>query len=219
MKWRRDVTIVAILGLLIGPMFAPELLAFPYHARSHSSELWSEAPLPPEQLDKVMTRSAALVGQSPLAEAPESRRIFLTHGGWRWIWLAMRNRGSFAISRPGRETVVINRSDIAADKVWNGQALGGQRTLSGTIAHETCHGMERRHFGVGVDWSKPAWLREGYCDHVARESSLSEADVAKLRAQGKSHPALVYSDGRKRVEALLARTGGDVDALFARSGE
>lgn len=111
--------------------------------------------------------------------------------------------------------MVINRSDLATDRLWNGADMGGQRTLSGVIAHETCHGIERRRFGVAIELTKPAWLREGYCDHVAQESSLTDGDVARLRSVGQSHPALPYHEGRRRVAQALEANGGNVDTLFA----
>jgi hypothetical protein len=86
--------------------------------------------------------------------------------------------------------------------------------VSGVLAHEICHGMLRRQFGLTVDWSKPQWLREGYCDHVAQESSLTAAQVARLKASGGKHPAIAYFEGRRRVAVELERNGGDVDALF-----
>ncbi len=75
--------------------------------------------------------------------------------------------------------------------------------------------MSRRHIGIITYQSKPVWLREGYCDYVAQESSLTASDVAKLKAMGRDHPALLYFAGRRRVAAELAANGGNVDALFA----
>jgi hypothetical protein len=210
--------IAAIVAVLIAPPFAPELLAFPYHAQSHGSDVWSETSLPQAKLDKVIGASAALVEQSPLAQRSEPRRIFLTTGGWRWFWLAVPQHGAFGVSRGPRETIVINRSDVGADRVWNGRSLGGVRSLSGIIAHETCHGLLRHRFGMMVDFSKPVWLREGYCDHVAGESSLTQAEVTELRAKGQNHPAIAYFEGRKRVELELQGNGGSIEALFANSG-
>ncbi|MEO6432567.1 MAG: hypothetical protein ABIO29_01125 [Sphingomicrobium sp.] len=215
MKWRLRDSVSVVLALLAAPVFAPELLAFPYRATSADLKVFSEVPIDRRSLDAVTAKTLALVAASPLAEAHEQRRIFLTTGGWRWTWLALRERDSFGLSRPGRETIVLNRSDLAADRISNGSSLGNRRSLSGTLAHEICHGMTHRRFGIGSVWTKPAWLNEGYCDHVARESSLSDADVARLTAAGQSHPALIYYEGRRRVAAELARNHGDVDALFA----
>ena len=208
----RAATIAATL-LFVSPLFAPQLLAFPYHATSRGSEVWSEAPLPQHQLDRITGRAAQLVAASPLARASEPRHIFLTQGGWRWTWLALQNRHSFALSRALGEPVIINRGDVATDRL-----SGVPRSVSGVLAHETCHGMERRRFGaIRSDILAPQWLREGYCDYVAQESTLSDADAARLKAESRNPPALTYYEGRRRVAAELARNGGNVDELFAAS--
>lgn len=211
----RRIATCAVIAAFVSPLAAPQLLAFPHHTVSNGSEVWSEAPLPQDQIDRVTARAAALDAASPLADrAGEPRRIFLTQGRWRWNWLALQSRGAFAVTRAVGGAVLVNRNDLAADRVVN--APGRTRTLSGVLAHETCHGMERRRFGViKSDVLAPQWLREGYCDHVAQESTLSDADVARLRAEGRSAPALVYYEGRRRVAAALAANGGNVDALFA----
>ncbi|WP_338468031.1 hypothetical protein RXV95_05600 [Novosphingobium sp. ZN18A2] len=215
MNWKRGIigTVAALIAA--GPVIAPQLLAFPYKAHIGATTVWSVAPLPDAQLRKVLGRADALVAASPIARMPEGRHVFLTGGGWRWRWLALGTSGAFALTRPLNEAVIMNRSNLAADRIFNGLSIGGTRTLSGVIAHETCHGMERRHFGLTVDARKPAWLREGYCDYVARESSLSDSDVAALKARGKTHPAMIYYEGRRRVARELAQDGGSVDALFA----
>lgn len=213
-RWR-GVTIVAIVALLVVPTLLPETLLFPYSARSNGHLVRSSVPIDNAALDRVTARANALAAASPMARPSESRRIFLTDGGWRWTWLALRSGDAFGFSRPGGEAIVMNRSDVAADKVWNGARIGGTRSLSGTLAHEICHGMIRNHVGVASDWQTPIWLREGYCDYVARESSLSASDVAALRKAGIDHPALPYYEGRTRVAAELRRNGGNVDALFA----
>lgn len=197
------------------PVMAPQLLAFPYRTQVGATTVWSVTPLPEPQTRQVVDRANALVAASPIARMPERRRVFLTDGGWRWHWLALGASGGFALTRAASEAVIVNRNDLGTDRVWNSQAVGGERTLSGVIAHETCHGMERRRYGLAVQWAVPAWLFEGYCDYVARESSLSDADAARIRAQDRQHPALVYYEGRRRVAAELAANGGSVDKLFA----
>lgn len=202
--------VILYLGLAIAgfPIAVPQALAFLYHTTAHGSEFWSERPLDQAQLDVIAVRAARLVGQSPIAKPDERRHVFLTDGGWRWNWLALNNRGTFGLTRPLNEAVIINGGDPATDSV-----RGGRRTLSGTLAHETCHGVSRRHFGLTVVF-KPTWLTEGYCDYVAQESNLSDAEAIELHRIGSTRPALVYYDGRRRVAAILKANGGNVDALF-----
>ena len=205
----------AVLLTSMAPRFFPWLLAFPYHAQAGQFEFWSEAPINQPRLDAIAADAVRRLQTSPLYVAPEVRRVYLTSGGWRWTWLALKMSDAFAFAPPVTGMIVINRNSIDQDAVWNGKAIGGQRSLAGIIAHETCHDMERRHFGLWSDWTKPVWLREGYCDYVAQESSLSDADFAALMKAGTSHPAIPYYLGRRRVAAALAANGGDVDALFA----
>lgn len=217
MTSRRKANTLGALAalLLLTPPFIPEALAFPYHRTIAGASVWSETPLPSPATERVLDRADALVRASPLAGPPTGRRVFLTEGGWRWRWLSLTSSGAFGLTRPFSEAVVVNRSDVAVDRVVNGATVGGTRTLSGVIAHERTHGLVRARFGVVAEARLPLWAREGYPDYVARESSLSDAQAAMVRRAGASPPALAYYDARRRVAQTLAANGGSVDRLFA----
>ncbi len=214
MKVRRILIGVALVLIVAAPVPVPRLLAFPYKATVGADHVYSTAPLPAPQLRTMLARANALVAASPIHHSAEGRDIYLTDGGWRWMWLAGMSQGAFALTRPFPDAVIVNRSSLSTDRVFNGAAIAGTRTLSGVIAHEKCHGMVRRRFGIMRERSVPTWLSEGYCDHVAGESSLTDAQADALEAAGKTHPALPYVRGRQKVDALLAANGGDVDKLF-----
>ncbi|MFM5907054.1 MAG: hypothetical protein ACKOPO_05645 [Novosphingobium sp.] len=200
------------------PLLFPQVLMFPQHVEVDGWSIYSEVPLPRPALDAVLADATRRVKSSPIADpAGETRTVVLTTGGWRWNMLALQSRKSFALTRAATNYMVINRSDVSANRMANGPPGGAARTLSSIIAHETCHGMVRRHFGLLADLTKPAWLREGYCDYVAQESTLDEARAAEIKARGEDHPAMVYFEGRKRVAATLAANGGDVEKLFAEA--
>lgn len=93
--------------------------------------------------------------------------------------------------------------------------MAGQRTLSGVIAHEKCHGMIRARYGIVRAATFPQQLVEGYCDYVAGESTLNAAQVARIERDDPGHPALPYYHGRRKVAAKLHANGGSVEALFA----
>ena len=214
--WRRIANLVfgAIGAVLVTSVFAPEVLAFPHHRTIGDTAIYSDAPLP-ANLPQVLARSDALLRKSTIYGPGYGRRIFLTDGGWRWHVLALQSSGAFGLTRAISGAVLINRSDVANDRVFNGAAVGGSRTLSGVIAHERTHGLIRARYGLFADMLYPAWLREGYCDVVAGGGSLSDGDVAALEARHQDHPALIYYYGRQRVTAELRANGGSVDALFA----
>jgi len=60
----------------------------------------------------------------------------------------------------------------------------------------------------------PGWKSEGYADYVARESSLRDADYARLRANGARRDAMFYYEARRRVADALSRNGGNVEAML-----
>lgn len=212
------VMFVAILVLATSPIYAPQLLAFPSSAMVGGHHVYSERPIDAAVVAAI-SRADLLARRSTLP--PVTRQpIFLTTGGWRWRWLALSGPGGpFALSRAGMETIVINRSEPALDKVYREASIGGERSLSGAIAHEMTHGAIRGHFGVLADLRYPQWLREGYCDYVALESTLNDADALKLSRSAPNEPALSYWRGRKRVEAELTANGGSVERLFAAAVE
>lgn len=208
---RWGLALGALALLLASPLVAPELLAFPYKAEVRGSTVYSETQMPPAALESVIDRAHARVATSPLAAEVEKRTIFLTDGGWRWQWLALSRSYAQAYSRPFRDIIVVNRSDLEHDRI---KTFVGTRSLSSVLAHEICHGMQYREFGGLVRERKPQWLIEGYCDHVAGESSLSDEQAVAYERVGEKNMALTYWQGRKRVERELAANGGDVEVLF-----
>jgi hypothetical protein len=130
--------LLGVVALLVTTTAAPQLLAWPYSAEIGRTIIYSERPIPPE-MRAVLARSDALLARSPLAEPNMERRLFLTDGGWRWDLLALTSRGAFALRRPLRDAIIVNDANVAADRVENGAPVGGARSLSGVIAHETTH--------------------------------------------------------------------------------
>lgn len=214
--WSVGVLLGAVAVLYpAGSAFFPRMLAFPYRTMVGETPVYSSTPISPG-VREVMDRADARVRESPLFTPEILRRpIFLTDGGIRWRILSLGSGGAFGVTRPLADHVAVNRSSAAEDRVWNGAGVAGSRTLSGVIAHERTHMLIRAHFGLTADSQYPVWVREGYCDHVAGGGTLSDAEAARLRAEGSAAPALFYYDSRKRVEQTLRDNGGSVDALFS----
>lgn len=203
-----------LLGaIVISPLFAPQLLAFPYHRTIGDTTIYAEQPIHPN-IDAVMAQSDALLKQSAIYSDSYGKNIFLTDGGWRWNWLANTVRYSLAFTRPHMvNSVVVNSSDIAQDKMTV-RCIGKQRRLSDIIAHERTHQLIWAHFGAIKSFTFPAWKVEGYADYVAQNSTLDAVSAAKLKQKEKDHPAIVYFEGRQKVTAILKQNGGSVDKLF-----
>jgi len=216
-KRRRWVTRAGLLFLLLlaSPLYAPRLLAFPHQTRIGDHLVYSERPLSP-RLGEVVARADAKVRADPIGGAgPLDQSIFLPVGGLRWHWLAVWAADAFALSRPFSEPVVVNHSDPARDLSTNGH--GATRRLSDILAHEMTHGAIRARYGLR-SFTFSTELVEGYCDHVAGSSTLTDAQATALVRAGRTSPALPYWRGRKKVERELAANGGDLDRLFLGAG-
>lgn len=218
MRWlggRPGLAFAVLVAAWMTVVRVPAALAFPYRAQIGRTTVLAEQPIGTAMV-QVLARADRLEAASPLALQDASRSVVLTDGGWRWRVLAPANGNAFGLRRPFSATLVFNRSDIARDRVRNGLAVAGERTLSDTIAHETMHRDVAAHLGELRALMLPPWVAEGYPDFVAQESSLSDAEATRARATGAHPPALFYYDARRRVAAVLAARGGDPQALFGR---
>ncbi len=194
---------------------APEALAFPYRAVIRGNAIYSDRPIP-AAIDGVLVRADRLVAGSPLAGPGYGHRIFLTNGGWRWRVLSIGTSDAFALTRPLSEAIIVNDTDVAADRVRKGGGgIGSTTSLTRVIAHERTHGLIRARYGIVADLRLPAWKREGYCDHVAGGSTLTDAEAQAMIRAGTTSGALDYWRARHRVEATLGTNGNSVDRLFA----
>lgn len=209
-RWTLSVLILLALAVV----YAPQLLAFPYKQRVGTVTVYAERPIDP-RIASELARAEGLLRTSQIYTGPLDRTLFLTDGGWRWRLLAIQSPGAFAFRRPFSSAIVVNRTDIAADRVRNDRPIANTRTLSAVIAHETTHIMIADHVGELRAAMLSTWVKEGYADHVAAESSLADGDAARLRRTEPGAQALVYYDARRRVVAALAGNGGSVDALLA----
>ena len=215
---RSIAAVAALAGIsvvyVVASVLSPALLLFPYERRVGATVVYSETPIP-DGIDTVIGRSADRLRTSELFKPGVlGGRIFITQGGWRWRLLSFDTPTAFAQTRPFGDNVVVNRADIALDRVWTGAPIAGERALSDVIAHERTHILIRMQFGLLADRTFPTWLREGYCDYVANSSSLSDQQASKLVSEGRRIPALFYYQSRKRVERALLDNGGSARRLF-----
>jgi hypothetical protein len=211
LKW----PVIALAVIAAAPLIAPSLLAAPYKAQVGGHLVRSVDPITPAVHDAIVEADRRVAASPSGSFREPDQPIFLTGGGWRWFWLAGNAQGAFAVTRALNDTIIVNYTDPAVATARNGAAIGGERSLAGLVAHEMTHGSLRAHFGVLTDFSYPAELREGYCEFVAGDSSLSDDEAVSLQRRGANHPALIYWKGRKRVAAELARPGASLDRLFA----
>lgn len=209
--WRGAGVGLGLLFAAVTALYVPAALAFPYRAQFGTTTVYSDEPIPAVMADRI-ARADRLVATSPLHRPGLERALVLTEGGWRWKVLAAGYWNAVALRRPFASTLLFNRSDVPTDRI---ASVGGVRTLSGTIAHETVHVLTARALGEWRYARLPVWKREGYADYVAGEASLKAEDEARIRARDPKARVLTYYEGRRRVTEELARNGGSVEKLLS----
>jgi hypothetical protein len=206
---RRGLIATAVLMIPMAAYASPGLAPWGWHGRIGRYDVYTIAP-PDPALCAALARSDELLAASPIDDRTVRPTLYLTDGGWRWHLYTLGS-GAFGVTRTMLGDSFINRSDIAGNAVF---AHGYRRSLSGVVAHETTHLLVKHRIGLVAAMRQAAWVREGYADHVAQESTLESEEVARLRFEGSKDPAIFYHDARKRVEAALIR-GSSVDELLA----
>lgn len=209
--WRGAGVGLGLLFAAVTALYVPAALAFPHRAQFGATTVYSDEPIPPVMADRI-ARADRLVATSPLHRPGLRRTLVLTNGGWRWKVMAAGHWNAVALRRPFASTLLFNRSDVPTDRI---ASVGGVRSLSGTIAHETVHVLTARALGEWRHARLPAWKREGYADYVAEEASLNAEVEARIRARNPKARVLAYAAARRRVAAELARNGGSVEKLLS----
>lgn len=213
MGWKANAIPLGLAALIAIPLYVPAALAFPYYREFGNTAVYATQPIP-DAMSAHIARANALLAQSPINDPSIKRTLVLTNGDWRWKIMAIGTWDAIALRRQFSNVLIFNKVDMTADRASNLAELGGVRTLSGTIAHETTHILITRRIGEWRAAWLPRWKREGYADFVAQETSLGRNDEALIRARYPDAPVLEYYEGRRRVAAELQRNGNSVDKLL-----
>jgi hypothetical protein len=206
---------VSILTAYILTLAFPQYL-FANHVRHGQFDVYSRAPLG-ENIDEVLDAAEARLAKSPIYDGASERRIFLTDSHASYTLLANKAYGSFAHSLPYFNNVIINRSDIAGDKVFVQRPFRNIRLLSGVVAHETAHLFIRKRLGTVRASLLPTWKNEGYCEYIAGNTTISFEDGMELwRDNPNDDSKYAYFKYHQVVKYLLDDEKISVEELFNR---
>lgn len=217
---RHSERAVGIAALLYGALiFFPQPL-FAHNVSVKGVTVYSRAPLPPETATRI-DEALALVGTSELAVSGRTEKIFVCDTPWLFRVFAPVSGDSFGLSYPVSDNIFVCPSDLAQNVSRGNRAANNRRTFSSVAAHEIMHGLIRHRLGVIRGTSLAGWLREGYCDYVARESSFPEEEGFRMLREGKadSSPSFHYFLYRQMVRHLIEDRHYSFDEIVKRAGD
>lgn len=178
--------------------------------------VYSSEPIEPG-IEKVLDSAEARLQRSPIYDESVARRIYLTKSYGMYMLLSHKAYMSFANSVPFINNVIINKSDIAADRVFVNREKNNSRSLSGVIAHEVAHLFIRQRLGTIQASLMPTWKNEGYCEYVAGDSTITFDEGIRLwRENPADDTGYRYIKYHLMIKRLLEKENMTVDELFTR---
>lgn len=208
------VIVAAFLFLLVYPQ-----VLFAHEVRYKNFTVYSRQPLT-SSIYTVLDKVEAELSASPINDTSVQPKIFLTNSQKLYSFLSLYiGWNSFGKGYPLLPTsnVFINEADVSRDLVFRKAATGGQRSLSGVIAHEITHLHVRRRFGYVRNIAMPSWKKEGYAEYVAGGSTLDyETGVKLWKANPNDGTGYQYFKYYLTVKYLLENEKLSVDDLFNR---
>lgn len=217
---RRAGQVCTVLAVLfVGLHLFPQAL-FAYNMSTDGITIYSRSPLPPEAAS-CAARAAQLLKQSELAVPGRQEHVYVCDAHWLFCLFSPGSPSAFAISVPLTDKVFVAAVDFSADVAIRAGSEFNKRSFSSLVAHEITHGLIRHRLGVLRSMRLPDWVDEGYCDHVARESSFPEAEGLRLFASGQGHPSVSYRyfSYRQMVRHLMEHQHLTFLQLVARANE
>ena len=170
---------VGLLTAYLLTIAFPQYL-FANHITHGKFDVYSRVPVD-ENINRVLDLAEERLLKSSIYDEATARRIFLADSHGFYTFLSNKAFRSFANSVPMLDNVLVNKSDVAADKVFIQRAFRNNRSLSGVVAHEVTHLFLRKKFGTArVMFSIPAWKNEGYCEYIAGDTTISFEDGMEL---------------------------------------
>ena len=208
------VTILAVAYLVL--LTFPQAL-FAYTTEHNNFRIYSREPIRPE-LATVIKSAETRLKSSPIYDETFRNDLYLTDGHGVYALLSHKAYKSFANNIPYIENIIINKSDVVADRVFLNREKNNSRSLSGVIAHEVTHLLIQRRYGTARSIMLPSWKKEGYCEYVAGDSTITLEEGIRLWKENPSDDTgYRYIKYHLMVKHLLEKDGTSVDDLFGRS--
>jgi hypothetical protein len=205
---------LAFMYLLL--LYFPQPL-FAYSTQYGNLNIHTREPLPPET-EKVVAAAQERLKRVPFYTTDKTRQIYLTGGFKMYGLLSHKAYRSFANSLPFVNNIMVNKTDVAADRVFLDREKNNSRSLSGVMAHEVTHLLIRERYGSIAAAMVPTWKNEGYCEYIAQDTTIPFDEGIRLwREYPNDDTNYRYIKYQAMVRYLLEVENVTVDDLFTKA--
>ncbi|MBO3759870.1 hypothetical protein [Ciceribacter sp. L1K22] len=185
---------------------------FAYSFRTPDINLHSDRPIPPEAMEVLMDVRRRLERSELPPSGPHD--VYICNDTWKLNMFGRNASNRFGgisdVYLAGN--IFIRPSDIGRNAIFPPASWRfslADRPLSYFIAHEITHLDEVAALGRLAYWRTPAWLLEGYADHIGKGSNVDRviaADALRREAPQMDPRNGVYNRYQLAVELLLERS-------------
>ena len=205
------VSVLIVVYLLF--LFFPQFL-FANSFGAHGIKIYSTNEIP-EQAHVLLSEIRTRIAESDFYRKGDRFTIFLCNSKFKYMYFSRRAWRSFGVA-PITGNVFLADVDIAHNISRAFRPDYNERSFVGVAAHEIGHVMIRRRIGFWSARRTPTWIKEGYCEFIAGESSFPKDEGDRLLSQGEERTELSfrYFLYRRMVEFLLNEKNRDIKDIF-----
>ncbi len=185
-------------NLIAALIFGPYLLfyAFPNftfeNKISHGRfTVYSHGPLP--NAINILNNAEKLINKSEVDNKDITFKVYITSSFLEYRIFSTIFIHSFALYNPAFGNIYINKTDLLTNKISR-PTDSFTRSIQSTLAHEALHKLTHHNLGLIKFFKQPAWIREGYPDYIAGESTYNYTQAAPLIQNGtiEDNPSAMY---------------------------
>ncbi len=191
-------------------------LNFAHSVQVHGIRLYCTDPIPCE-IETILSEIRSRIAVSTLHRDNHRFAVFVCNSKWLYAFFSPSSRRSFGIANPVTQFVFVADAEISRNQSRRFGAGHNVRSFVSVATHEMGHVLMRRRFGFWTDRRLPKWLKEGYCEMLAGESSFPEDTGDSLLAEGRSDSSMSfkYFTYRRMVEYLIKERGFTIEQLIS----
>lgn len=195
-----------VLGLfiLVGSALYGALLKFPQILFPHevyykNIHVYSTNDIP-NSIYLLMDTVSSSLKQSEFYCEKLVHTVFICNNPFLYGTLSYPSKTTFAGNNLITGNILIASADIK-NNLSNRSMDDKTRKLSNLLTHEITHSLLYANLGFKKYFNLPTWKNEGYCDVIAKSSTLTEQEEIQIICDGKYPKS--YSYYRLGIEYLM----------------
>jgi len=160
-----------------------------------------------EPADAVLARISETVAGDDFAEPGRTFEVYLGGGFGGYAFWAPFCGKSYACVHPLSGKIFVASADMEKNAAYGPGASMPRRVLESVIVHEVVKAQIKEKLGVLKYAALPSWKKDGYAEHIARETSdMNPADICS--EDSADNTLIKYMEYRLVMEMIKAE--GDV---------